>query len=94
MAIQNVPVKPSTLPRPSCLKSWMANWLAINLHAFKTKRGFGPFLQKETDMKHQKYNHYPEVKNAKLNARAEAAVDFLAAIAVGIVLAVLLAWRG
>ena len=56
--------------------------------------GFGPFLQKETDMKHQKYNHYPEVKNAKLNARAEAAVDFLAAIAVGIVLAVLLAWRG
>jgi hypothetical protein len=45
-------------------------------------------------MKHHKYNHYPEVKNAKLNARAEAAVDFLAAIAVGIVLAVLLAWRG
>jgi hypothetical protein len=45
-------------------------------------------------MKHQKFNHYPEVKNAKLNARAEAAVDFLAAIAVGIVLAVLLAWRG
>ena len=55
------------------------------------QRGFGP---RKHNMKHQKYNHYPEVKNAKLNARAEAAVDFLAAIAVGIVLAVLLAWRG
>jgi hypothetical protein len=44
-------------------------------------------------MKHSKYFHYPEVKNAKLHARADAAVDFLAAVAIGVGLAVLLvAW--
>jgi hypothetical protein len=44
-------------------------------------------------MKHHKYYHYPEVKNAKLIARAEAAVDFLLALAIGSGMAVLLiAW--
>jgi hypothetical protein len=44
-------------------------------------------------MKHSKYFHYPEVKNAKLHARAEAALDFIIAIAIGAGLAFLLvAW--
>jgi len=44
-------------------------------------------------MKHHNYYHYPEVKNAKLHARAEAALDLLAALAIGIALAALLvAW--
>ena len=44
-------------------------------------------------MKHHKHFQYPEVKNAKLHARADAAVDFLAALAIGVGLAVLLvAW--
>ncbi|CAB5194519.1 hypothetical protein UFOVP173_3 [uncultured Caudovirales phage] len=44
-------------------------------------------------MKHSKYFHYPEVKNAKLNARGEAAMDLLVAISIGVGLAVLLvAW--
>lgn len=44
-------------------------------------------------MKHSKYFHYPEVKNAKLNARGEAAMDLLAAVSIGVGLAVLLvAW--
>jgi hypothetical protein len=44
-------------------------------------------------MKHSKYYHYPEVKNAKLNARAEAALDFILAIIIGVCLAMLLvAW--
>jgi hypothetical protein len=44
-------------------------------------------------MKHSKYYHYPEVKNAKLNARAEAALDFILAIIIGASLAALLiAW--
>ena len=44
-------------------------------------------------MKHNKYYHYPEVKNAKLNARAQAALDLLTALAIGVGLAVLLvAW--
>jgi hypothetical protein len=44
-------------------------------------------------MKHSKYFHYPEVKNAKLNSRAEAAIDFIVAIAIGVGMAVLLvAW--
>ena len=44
-------------------------------------------------MKHSKYFHYPEVKNAKLNARGEAVIDLLVAIAIGVGLAVLLvAW--
>jgi hypothetical protein len=66
----------------------MANWLAINLHAFKTQRGSGP---RKHNMKHHKYYHYPEVKNAKLIARAEAAVDFLLALAIGSGLAWLIA---
>jgi hypothetical protein len=41
-------------------------------------------------MKHSKYFHYPEVKNAKLNARGEAAMDLLVAIAIGVGLAILL----
>jgi len=44
-------------------------------------------------MKHSKYYHYPEVKNAKLNARGEAVIDFILAIAIGVGMAVLLvAW--
>jgi hypothetical protein len=44
-------------------------------------------------MKHSKYYHYPEVKNAKLTARAEAALDLLTALAIGISFAALLvAW--
>ena len=44
-------------------------------------------------MKHSKYYHYPEVKNAKLNARGEAVIDLLVAIVIGVGMAVLLvAW--
>jgi hypothetical protein len=44
-------------------------------------------------MKHHRHFQYPEVKNAKLHARADAAVDFLAAVAIAVGLAVLLvAW--
>jgi hypothetical protein len=44
-------------------------------------------------MKHSKYFHYPEVKNAKLNSRGEAIMDLLAVLAIGIGMAVLLvAW--
>jgi SAM-dependent MidA family methyltransferase len=42
-------------------------------------------------MKHHKYYHYPEVKNARLNARAEAALDFITALAIGSGLAWLIA---
>lgn len=38
-------------------------------------------------MKHHKYNHYPEVKNAKLNARAEACLDVAVACLIGVALA-------
>jgi divalent metal cation (Fe/Co/Zn/Cd) transporter len=38
-------------------------------------------------MKHHKYHYHPQVKAAKLHARAEAALDFLTAIAIGIGLA-------
>jgi hypothetical protein len=44
-------------------------------------------------MKHHKHYYYPEVKNARLNARAEAALDLLTALAIGISFAALLvAW--
>jgi hypothetical protein len=44
-------------------------------------------------MKHHKHFYYPEVKNAKLHARADAALDLLTALAIGFGLAVLLvAW--
>jgi hypothetical protein len=44
-------------------------------------------------MKHHKHFYYPEVKNARLTARAEAALDLLAALAIGISFAALLvAW--
>jgi hypothetical protein len=44
-------------------------------------------------MKHHKHYYYPEVKNAKLNARGEAVLDLLLAIAIGVGMAVLLvAW--
>jgi hypothetical protein len=44
-------------------------------------------------MKHHKYHYHPQVKAAKLNGRAEAAFDFLVAIAIGVGLALLLvAW--
>jgi hypothetical protein len=44
-------------------------------------------------MKHSKYFHYPEVKNAKLNARGEAVLDLLLAIVIGVGMAVLIvAW--
>ena len=45
------------------------------------------------NMKHHRHYHYPEVKNAKLNARGEAVIDFILAIAIGVGMAVLLvAW--
>jgi hypothetical protein len=44
-------------------------------------------------MKHHKYHYHPQVKAAKLHARAEAAFDFLVALAIGVGLAFLLvAW--
>jgi hypothetical protein len=44
-------------------------------------------------MKHHKHFYYPEVKNARLEARAEAGLDLLAALSIGIILAALLvAW--
>jgi len=44
-------------------------------------------------MKHHKHYYYPEVKNARLTARADAALDLLTALAIGISLATLLfAW--
>jgi hypothetical protein len=44
-------------------------------------------------MKHSKHFYYPEVKNARLNSRAEAAFNFIVAIAIGVGMAVLLvAW--
>jgi hypothetical protein len=44
-------------------------------------------------MKHSKHFYYPEVKSARLTARAQAAVDLLLAIAIGVGMAVLLvAW--
>jgi hypothetical protein len=44
-------------------------------------------------MKHHKYYYHPQVKAAKLHARAEAAYGFVLALAIGIGLAVLLvAW--
>ena len=44
-------------------------------------------------MKHSKYFHYPEFKNAKLNARGEAIIDLLTVLAIGVGMAVLLvAW--
>jgi hypothetical protein len=44
-------------------------------------------------MKHHKHYHYPEVKNARLHARAEAALDFITAIAIGCGFAwLLVAW--
>lgn len=54
-------------------------------------RGLGP--HRKHNMKHSKYFHYPEVKNAKLNALGEAVIDFILAIAIGVGMAVLLvAW--
>ena len=45
------------------------------------------------NMKHHKHFYYPEVKNARLTARADAALDLLTALAIGISLAALLvAW--
>jgi hypothetical protein len=38
-------------------------------------------------MKHQKYHQHYQIKNAKLNARAEAALDILTALAIGLGLA-------
>jgi len=44
-------------------------------------------------MKHSKYFHYPEVKNAKLNSRGEAVIDLIVAIVIGVGMAALLvAW--
>jgi hypothetical protein len=44
-------------------------------------------------MKHHNHFQYPEVKNAKLHARADAAMDLLTALAIGFGLAALLvAW--
>jgi hypothetical protein len=44
-------------------------------------------------MKHHRHYHYPEIKNERINARADAALGFLLALAIGVGLAVLLvAW--
>jgi hypothetical protein len=44
-------------------------------------------------MKHHKHFYYPEVKSARLNSRAQAALDLLTALAIGVGMAVLLvAW--
>jgi hypothetical protein len=44
-------------------------------------------------MKHHKHYYYPEVKNAKLHARAEAALDFITALTIGCGFAwLLVAW--
>jgi hypothetical protein len=44
-------------------------------------------------MKHSKHFYYPEIKSAKLTARAEAGLDLLPALAIGISLAALVvAW--
>jgi hypothetical protein len=44
-------------------------------------------------MKHSKHFYYPEIKNERINARADAALGFLTALAIGISFAVLLvAW--
>jgi hypothetical protein len=42
---------------------------------------------KENDMKHHKYHQHYQVRAAKLHARAEAALDLLTAIVIGIGLA-------
>ena len=48
---------------------------------------------KEIKVKHHKYHQHYQVKAAKLHARAEAAFDYLTALAIGVGLAVLLvAW--
>jgi hypothetical protein len=41
-------------------------------------------------MKHSKHFYYPEIKNERINARADAALGFLTALAIGVGLAVLL----
>jgi len=38
-------------------------------------------------MKHHKYHYHPQVKAAKLHARAEAVLDLLTALVIGIGLA-------
>jgi hypothetical protein len=58
----------------------------IALAANKTNRGFGPTFQENT-MKHHKYNQHYQVKAAKLHARAEAALDLITALVIGIALA-------
>ena len=48
---------------------------------------------KEIKVKHHKYHQHYQVKVAKLHARAEAALDYLTALAIGVGLAALLvAW--
>jgi hypothetical protein len=48
---------------------------------------------RSSNMKHSKHYYYPEVKSARLTARAEAGLDLLTALAIGISLAALLvAW--
>ena len=46
-------------------------------------------------MKHHKYHQHYQVKAAKLNGRAEAALDLIVAISIGIALAAVLVygWR-
>jgi hypothetical protein len=44
-------------------------------------------------MKHHKHFYYPEVKNARITARAQAGLDLLTVLAIGVGMAVLLvAW--
>ena len=63
-----------------------------SFHANEIVLGITPKGHRK-QMKHSKYFHYPEVKNAKLNARAEAAIDLLVVLAIGVGMAVLLvAW--
>jgi hypothetical protein len=68
------------------------SYLAIALAANKSTGATGPTFQ-ENPMKHHKYNQHYQVPAAKLNARAEAALDLIAALAIGIGMAALLvAW--
>jgi hypothetical protein len=65
---------------------------AIKPTCIKPSGATGPIF-KENPMKHHKYNQHYQVPAAKLNARAEAALDLITALVIGIGMAALLvAW--
>jgi hypothetical protein len=53
----------------------------------KTNKTHGATVPRKTTMKHHKYHQHYQVKAAKLHARAEAALDLLTAIVIGVALA-------